>query len=161
MLIHNSTELKKALLPKIEIAVKQTQEQVYLIINRFIKEWYAEYDPDLYVRTYQLFKSLVKSEIIEIQNGYKAEVYFDLDRLDYYMKMLKGRSKPVKNKNWHPKNKSIEEKVVQNVSEYGYHILKGRREHGTEIWNESLAILNDEAIDLLLKNLKSAGIPIR
>lgn len=160
MLIHNSAELKAILLPKIKGAIKQTQEQAYLIINRFVKEWYAEYSPDLYARTYQLFQSLVKSEIIETPNGYRAEVYFDLDRLDYYMKRLQN-NKIVKNKNWNPKSKSIEEKVLQNVAEYGYHVLKGRRAYGTEVWNKSLAVLDKEAVSMLVANLKATGIPIR
>lgn len=160
MLIRNSNELKTILLPKIKSAVKQTQEEAYTIIHRFVKQWYAEYSPTLYARTYQLFQSLVKSKIIETPNGYKAEVYFDLDKLDYYMKTLQN-GEIVKNKNWNPKSKSIEEKALQNVAEYGYHILKGRKVHGTEIWNESLAILNKEAINILVNNLKSAGIPIK
>lgn len=158
MLIHNSAELKAILLPKIKGAIKQTQEQAYLIINRFVKQWYAEYSPVRYERTRQLYLSLVKSEIIELPNGYRAEVYFDLDRLDYYYKRFKGQQGR-KNKNWG--SSSIEEKVLENEMITGWHDLKKQEHHGTEIWNESQVVLDNMLIDKLVANLKAAGIPIR
>ena len=58
MLIHNKDELNAILLQKTKNAVIKAEETVYNIIHRFVKEYYAEYDPVMYVRTYQFYQSL-------------------------------------------------------------------------------------------------------
>ena len=150
MTFKNEAELKKFLLPKCKNALVKSQEQVYQVIDRFIKEFYAEYIPDVskggYERTYQLYRSLVKSDIIPTSNGYETEVYFDLSSLDY----VTG-SKP------------SGEQVMQ-AAEWGRHGAMGLAVadyKGTSIWHEPLEILNSEAISILKKMLISEGIPIR
>ena len=150
MVFKNDAELEKFLLQKCKNALTKSQEQVYQIINRFVKEFYAEYVPDVsnggYERTYQLFRSLVKSDIIKTANGYKAEVYFDLSSLDY----VTG-SRP------------SGEQVMQ-AAEWGRHGAMGLAVadfKGTSIWHEPLAILDAQAINILKKMLISEGIPIR
>lgn len=93
MLIHNKDELNAILLQKTRNALIKMQGRVYNIINRFVKEYYTEYNPIMYKRHYQFYCSLVKSEIVPVGNGqlgWKASVYFDANRLDYYMKSFKG-----------------------------------------------------------------------
>lgn len=146
MTFKNEAELKKFLLPKCKNALIKSQEQVYQIINRFVKEFYVEFSPEVYERTYQLYKSLVKSDIIPIGNGYKAEVYFDLSELDY---MTGAR----------PSGEQ-----VMGAAEWGRHGAMGLAVadfKGTSIWHEPLEILNTEAINILVKMLKSEGIPIK
>ena len=150
MTFKNESELKKFLLSKCKNALIKSQEQVYQVIDRFVKEFYAEYPPEgkeiVYRRTYQLFQSLVKSDIIPTGNGYKAEVYFDLSSLDY----VTG-SKP------------SGEQVMQ-AAEWGRHGAMGLAVadfKGTSIWHEPLQILNTEAINILKKMLISEGVPIR
>ena len=82
MVFKNEKQLKDFLLKKSKAALIKSQEQVYQIIDRFVKEFYADYSPELYERTYQLYRSLVKSEIVPTGSGYEAHVYFDLDSLD-------------------------------------------------------------------------------
>ena len=146
MILKSESELKRFLLAKCRNALEKAQEQVYQIIDRFVKEFYAEFTPEMYERTYQLFRSLVKSDIIPTGNGYKAEVYFDLSSLNY----VTG-SKP-----------SGEQ--VMGAAEWGRHGAMGLAVadfKGTSIWHEPLEILNAEAINILKKMLISEGIPIK
>ena len=146
MIIKNETQLKQILLAKCKNALIKTQEQVYQIINRFVKEFYAEYSPEMYERTYQLYRSLVKSEIIPTGNGYEAYVYFDLSSIDY----VTGR------------NPSGEQ--VMQAADYGRNGAMGLAVadfKGTSIWYESLNVLNAEAINTLKRMLISEGIPIK
>ena len=138
--------IERDIMKKCKAALIKSQEQVYQIINRFVKEFYAEFTPEMYERTYQLYSSLVKSDIVPDGNGYKAEVYFELSKLDY----VTG-SKP-----------SGEQ--VMGAAEWGRHGAMGLAVadfKGTSIWHEPLEILDAKAIDILKKMLISEGIPIR
>ena len=146
MVFKNEAELRNYVLPKMKNAIVKAQAQVYQIVDRFVKEFYAEYPPEVYERTYQLYRSLVKSNIIPTKNGYEAEVYFDLSSIDY----VTG-SRP-----------SGEQ--VMGAAEWGRHGAMGLAVadfKGTSIWHEPLDILNAEAINILKKMLISEGIPIK
>lgn len=146
MVFKNETQLKTFLMAKCKNAMIKSQEQVYQIINRFVKEFYAEFSPEMYERTYQLYRSLVKSDIKPTSNGYEAEVYFDLSSL-YYV----TGSQP-----------SGEQ--VMGAAEWGRHgamDLAVADFKGTSIWHEPLEILNAEAINILKKMLITEGIPIK
>lgn len=146
MVFKNEKQLRDFLLKKCSNALLKSQEQVYQIIDRFVKEFYAEFSPEMYERTYQLYRSLVKSEIVSTGSGYEAQVYFDLSSLDY----VTG-SKP-----------SGEQ--VMGAAEWGRHGAMGLAVadfKGTSVWQEPLAILNAEAINILKKMLISEGIPIK
>lgn len=146
MVFKNETELKKFLLQKCKNALIKSQEQVYQVINRFVKEFYAEFTPEMYERTYQLYRSLVKSDIIPTANGYETEVYFDLSSL-YYV----TGSKP------------SGEQVMQ-AAEWGRHGAMGLAVadfKGTSVWREPLSILDAQAIEILKRMLISEGIPIK
>lgn len=146
MVFKNEEQLKNFLLQKCKNALIKSQEQVYQIINRFVKEFYAEYNPEMYERTYQLFSSLVKSDIIQTGSGYEAQVYFDLSSLDYVTGARPSGEQ------------------VMGAAEWGRHGAMGLAVadfKGTSIWHEPLEILNAQAINILKKMLISEGIPIR
>lgn len=146
MVFKNEEQLKNFLLQKCKNALIKSQEQVYQIINRFVKEFYAEYNPEMYERTYQLFSSLVKSDIIQTGSGYEAQVYFDLSSLDYVTGARPSGEQ------------------VMGAAEWGRHGAMGLAVadfKGTSIWHEQLEILNAQAINILKKMLISEGIPIR
>lgn len=149
MTFETTESLKNYILSKINIAIQETQERVYEIIHKFVKQYYAEYSPSIYERTYQLFNSLVKSEIKESGNGYIAEIYFDIGLLDYHMKRIHGIE--VSNKGW------SEEKTL-SAAAHGSH---GGWVSGTAIWDEPLEKLNAEAYEILKQMLIDAGIPLR
>ena len=141
--------LKNYILSKSKVAIQLAQERVYLVIHRFVKEYYAEFSPEVYERTYQLFRSLVKSDIKSTGNGWTAEVYFDLDALDYHMKRVNGREVP--NKGW-SEMKTLEAAMA------GSH---GGYTDGTPIWDYSIAVLSQEGYHILKKSLIDAGIPVK
>ena len=89
MTFNTMDELENYILEKTRQAMIPIQEQVYTIVDRFLKQYYAEYDPIIYERTYQLYQSLVKTGIKKTANGYEAYVYFDVDKLDYAFKTFK------------------------------------------------------------------------
>ena len=126
---------------KMPNAIKQAQEEVYKVIDRYIKTYYAEYSPEFYDRTYQLFNSLVKTEIIPSGNGFKAQVYFDVDSLDY---------KP----SWSG------EKTMQNAG-YGMHATYPKRIPGTPIWLAPTGELDATAMTILKEAIIAAGIPVK
>lgn len=145
MIFKSTKELESYLLPKCKNALMKSQEQVYQIIDRFVKEFYADYSPELYERTYQLYCSLVKSEIISTGSGYEAHVYFDPDSLDY----VTGA-------------KPSGEQVV-SAAAHGGHGATGLRvvPRAVGIWDDPMQILSTEAINILKKMLISEGIPIK
>ena len=145
MVFKNETQLKAFLLPKCRNALAKAQAQVYQIIDRFVKEYYAEFSPEMYERTYQLYQSLVKSEIVSTGNGFEARVYFDLGSLDYVTGARPSGEQ------------------VMGAAEFGRHGAMGLAVadfKGTSIWHEPKAILDAQAIEILKKMLISEGIPI-
>lgn len=147
MTFKNEAQLKSFLLAKCKNALIKTQEQVYQVIDRFVKEFYADYSPELYERTYQLYRSLVKSDIVQTGSGYRAYVYFDLGSLDYiYGARPSGEQ-------------------VMGAAAEGWHgadglLVKGG-DTGVSIWNDPKEILDANAINILERMLKSEGIPIK
>lgn len=147
MVFKNEAELKTFLLAKCKNALIKSQTQVYQIIDRFVKEFYVDYEPELYERTYQLYRSLVKSDIIPTGNGYEAKVYFDLSGLDYI----------------YGANPSGEQ--VMGAAAVGFHGAEGLLVRGgntgVSIWNDPIRVLDTEVINILERMLKAEGIPVK
>lgn len=144
MLIHNSNELKQALLPKMREAIQKTQMQIYDIIDQVLQDFYNDYTPEYYKRTYQLLRSLVHSDIEELPNGYRATVYFDYTKLKY-------------KKSW---------SGAKEMEFGGVRGLRGYRKTGGVIlapkfWLDPKNEIDGKVISMLLSNLRAAGIPIR
>ena len=154
MKFKSEKELKDFLLKKCRSALIKSQEQVYQIIDRFVKEFYAEYSPEVYQRTYQLYRSLVKSDITPSGNGYKAQVYFDLSSLDYVTgeRPTGEQVMEAAKQGWHG---AVGEIPNGDGREFKYII------GGTSIWNDPKEILDAEAINILKKMLISEGVPIK
>lgn len=146
MVFKNEKQLRDFLLKKCQIALESAQEKVYKIIDLHIQKFYADYDPVMYDRTYQLMHSLVKGDISPTANGYKAEVYFDLGSIGYNT----GRQ---------PSGEQ-----VMGAAAYGGHGATGLKVvygGGADIWYTPLEILDAKAIEILVQELRAAGIPIR
>lgn len=139
-------ELKAFILSKCQNALVKAQEKVYKIIDLYVQRFYADYDPVSYHRTYQLMKSLVKSEVYQSGNGYKARIYFDLGSIEY----LTGA-------------RPSGEQVMSQAA-YGGHGASGLKVvygSGEDMWNTPLGILDAEAINILRDMLIAEGIPIK
>lgn len=145
MTFHSIEELKQYILSRSQNALQKATEQVYQIINRFVKEFYAEYSPSMYDRTYQLYQSLVKTDVEVSENGCTAYVYFDFSSLVYMTGSQPSGSQ------------------VMNAAAYGGHGAEGLHviAGGTGIWSEPMQILSTEAIEILKRMLIAEGIPIK
>ena len=145
MTFHSIEELKQYILSHSQNALQKATEQVYQIINRFVKEFYAEYSPSMYDRTYQLYQSLVKTDVEVSGNGCTAYVYFDFSSLVYMTGSRPSGSQ------------------VMNAAAYGGHGAEGLHviAGGTGIWSEPMRILSTEAIEILKRMLIAEGIPIK
>lgn len=147
-------EIKAYILKKSRRAVEVAAERVYQIIEDFIIQYYNDFTPKEYIRTYNLLRSLVKTSVVPDGVGFKAEVYFDASALNYQ----KGQ---------------IE---LQNTSEhgrYGYatwganqvlstalHGSHGGYTRTAPIYGQSMNRLNAEAIEILKNQLIAAGVPV-
>lgn len=154
MVFKNEAQLKSFLLAKCRAALERAQEQVYRIVDRFMQEYYADYSPELYERTYQLYRSLVKSDIVPFANGFEAKVYFDLSSISY----VTGA------------NPSPEQ--VWDAASTGHHGAVGvsngvalkfvAGNTGVVLWNEQYQVeVQAEAITILKNMLIAEGIPIK
>lgn len=139
MVFNNKTELETYIKDKLQNSILQAQKYVYELIDKFVKQYYSEFDPAVYHRTYQLYRSLVKSEIKSTANGYEADIYFDLGRLKYGV-----------GHNW------SEEQVLSSAA-HGSH---GGWTNGTAIYDDPRDILNAEAISVFKNFMKQNGIPV-
>jgi hypothetical protein len=157
----SSSQIKDYILKQSEIAVRASQEKIYQIIERVLKQFYDEFDPVMYKRTNQLMRSLVKSDVKQIGNQIVAEVYFDLNKLDYSMKYLFGdfRKNTYHREDWTKENDAwvLENAMVGTYTHGGYPNATGN----TRIWIESMSEISKKIYDILKTELESAGIPIK
>lgn len=165
----NSVEaLKNYILTHSQVAVDIAKEKIALIINHFLTEYYKEFEPEVYVRTYQLLNSLVKTDVKLVGNEWVAEVYFDLDALDYSTRIVphgqpwSGYAKPENTyhrEDWEDKNtKWVLETAMTGGNTGNPH---GGYASGTAIWTESMRVLSKEGIKILKQELIKAGIPVK
>ena len=153
MTFKNEAQLKTFVLNKCKTAVIMAQERVYKIIERFMQEYYSDYSPELYERTYQLYRSLVKSEVISSANGFEAKVYFDLSSINY----VTGAS-PSAEQVWQAASTGHHGAVgVSN----GVALKFVAGNSGVILWNEQYQMqVQADAIEILKNMLIAEGIPI-
>ena len=143
MVFNSKKDLEKYLLSKMEDAVFESQAIVYDVLEAFINNFYDEFEPKVYNRTFQLYKSLVKSKIEKVGNGYKAVVYFDASRLNHVESELSDE-------------RILEIAVIGKYPHGGY-----RKAGGNGILNNAMPIISQEAYHWLKQALKDKGIPIK
>lgn len=161
MKFSSTNELKNYILTHSQVAVEKAREKVALVINHFLSEFYKEFDPDVYERTEQLLNSLIKTDVVSTANGWVAKVYFDLNELDYSWKLVNGQR--VEKKNWsHIGDTNSDEQVLETamIGDYPHGGYKGASGN-TQIWIESMKILNKNGIKMLKEELIRAGIPVK
>lgn len=140
MVFKNEAELRNYVLPKIKNAVVATEQKVHRIIDKCLNQFYDEWQPKEYIRTSQLLHSLVRTGIKSTGSGFEAEVYFDVGLLNYTTGTWDGET--------------VLGVAMEGMFPHGGYMA------GTAIWYESKAMLGD-IFDMLLKELKAQGIPIR
>ena len=102
---------------------------------------------------------MVKSDIKPTANGWAAEVYFDLNALDYSIKTLQGIGtweNTYHRAAWGKDNDAwvLETAMTGSAPHGGY-------ASGHAVWTESLKVLNREKREMLKRALLDAGIPVK
>lgn len=143
MMFKSEAQLKKYILTKCKTALIQTEQKVYMILEEHVRRFYGEYSPTMYKRTLQFYKGLVASEVVSTGNGYKAEVYFDMSRMN------------------HPRDDWSEEEIFENVMTGTFPHGGWQPAGGTGIWTTAEPVIKAEAIQDLKRALIANGIPIR
>jgi len=80
----NMAELEKMLLEQCRQACEFAANEVYESINYFLNQYYSEWSPSSYQRSYDLLHSAFKTTIKKVGNGYQAVVGIDYESLDNY-----------------------------------------------------------------------------
>lgn len=137
-IFNSEAELRNYILDRSRDAIVIAQEQVYQLIGRFLNQYYNEFSPSMYERTYQLLCSLVKSEVRSTGNGWEAEVYFDASALNYTTGTWSG------------------EEVLESAA-HGSH---GGYVSGTAVFDDPVEQLSSDYIEILKRSLIQAGIPV-
>ena len=164
-IVFNSVDaLKNHILSCSKVATERAAEKVYYVIDKFLSQFYQEFAPEVYKRTYQLFMSLVKTDVKRTKNGWEATVYFDISKLNYSTRIVPD-GKPWSSNNtfhresWTDENtKWVFENAMTGIYTHGGY--EGASEN-TAIWEESIAWLTKEKLEIFRQALVSAGIPIR
>lgn len=142
MVFKNEKELERFLMRKSRLALIKAQEKVYNIIKNFLYQFYGEYHPQEYKRTFQLLESLVQTRIVSDGKGYKAEIYFDVNGLNYETGTWSG------------------EQVFDVAMNYEFPHGAYIKADGKPIWKNAKPELDAKAINILVDMLKAEGIPI-
>lgn len=138
-----ATQIKKDIESKAKVAVFNTREKIYSVIEKNLRVYYGEYRPEEYIRTQQLLNSLVRQS-----SGLHAEVYFDAGALNYKTGLIETQS-GYGYATWGAGE-------VLDTSMHGSH---GGYVDGTAIWDNSMSELGD-IIALIVKELRAAGLPV-
>lgn len=138
-----ATQIKKDIESKAKVAVFNTCEKIYSVIEKNLRVYYGEFSPEEYIRTKQLLNSLVRQS-----SGLHAEVYFDAGALNYQTGVIETQH-GTGYATWGAAE-------VLDTSMHGSH---GGYVGGTAIWDNSMSELGD-IIALIVKELRAAGLPV-
>lgn len=158
----NEKQLEKFLLSKCKAAIIGTEQRVHNIIDKCLRQFYAQFEPEEYIRTEQLLHSLVKTNVKKVGNGYEAEVYFDGDKLNYQNGQIKIKSTESTGRMGYAVwDKDTILDVVMTGSYSG--LPHGGYANGTAIWTKSEAIMASlgGVYEMIEQELKVIGVPVR
>lgn len=150
----SQAEIEAYMLKHSKFAIRAAQEKVYKIIETFLKQYYSDYTPKEYIRTYNLLRSLVKSDVRQVGNGWEAEVYFDASALNYEQGAM-----PLQHTDEHGRYGWATWGADQVLST-ALHGSHGGYTRTAPIYGQSMNVLNAQAINILKENLIKAGIPV-
>lgn len=172
MVFKREEELERFLLQKCKEAITQTEQKVFDVIDKCLRRFYAEFEPEFYIRTQQLLHSLVRSRVVSDGKGFKAEVYFDVGLLNYEkgsVLLKKTMTIPILTKNGDIRYiqtnygyANWDENTVLNVAMTSG-LPHGGYASGTAVWEDAMRALASlgGVFEMLLKELKAQGIPIK
>lgn len=154
--IKNQEQLRKVLQSYVASALEKTQEEIYDVIQKSINEYYREYTPSFYQRTYKFLNSLVKPKVEIKGNSIECEVKIDEEYLRYHY--------PGSNfANDYPATGqdvvSWANRDVPGAGNHGYTVDEGR---DIGFWDEGIQTLGGEIgiIRMLVYNLEKRGLKV-
>lgn len=145
MAFYTTNQLIRSVKSGMKKAIIKEQEKVFKVLDEFIDKFYSSYTPEMYERTFQLYRSLVKSDVQSSGNGFIAYVYFDLSSLSYSTGAKPNGSQ------------------VVSAAAHGGHgaevllVVEG----SVGIWDDPLAVISPKIYNSLKQSLIDNGIPIR
>lgn len=144
--IKSINDLSKILEPRIKKALEMTQDEIWEIIQSHIDEYYKEYTPKKYIRSFKFqTESLIKTKIHNDRNKLYCTVEIDPDYLDYS----------------YPGNRVTGADVV---------MMAANKSHGgvydddfSRFWDDAMAEIGlaPGILYIMKKNLKECGVPVR
>lgn len=142
VIIKNPSDLTMVFKKRVTLALNATQDIIYKALQEKLSEYYHEITPMVYDRTYKLFNSIIKTEIIATGDGFSCSVEVDPSYLDY---TYKGGATGLEVWNW------------ANAKSHG-----GTVEGNIEVWNNTMDSLGGEngIINLMKQNLQKYGVPV-
>lgn len=150
MVFKSIEEFESYVLAKCGNAVASAEQKVHSVIDSFLSTYYGEFAPDEYIRTNQLMHSLVRTGVKSTGNGFEAEVYFDVGKLNYKQGLVPLQSGRMGYATW-------DGGKVLDTAMHGSH---GGYVGGTPIWDASMTQLGN-ILELLKQELIKQGIPIK
>lgn len=137
-------QIKRDLAKKVVKAMEAVKIQVRDIIYTVCMEYYNEYNPKMYQRTFQIAEAIYNMADAAIKArmvGAGFEIYIDASMFN------------------HPKDEWSEEQILNSVMSQGIH---GKaKTDGTAVWTESMAVIDPQIKEIVKQKLIAAGIPIQ
>lgn len=77
-------ELEKFMMQQCKNLCEMMANEVYETLNYFLNQYYTEWTPSSYQRSYDFLHSAFKTEVKQVGNGYQSVVGIDYESLDDY-----------------------------------------------------------------------------
>lgn len=145
-------ELESYVIQRMQPAVRAVQERVHQIIQKYLEQFYGEYEPFLAIRTWQVFDSLVKTNVVRSGKGWEGEVYFDLGALNHPHSYVGKDGKTLVTSDW------SEAEILASVMTGATH---GGATGGVPVWTTAMGEINPQWVSWFKQELIAAGIPIQ
>lgn len=158
MIIKNDAQLRKVLMDKCATAVANAERKVFKEVSNNLDEFYFEYKPEEYIRTYALLNSLKHTGVKRTGNQHvssaKAEVYFDTP---HYQQGLMPLQHTPEHGMYGWSSMTGEEVLDMALTSKSPH---GGLIAGSPVWNKSMRKLGGKKgiKNLIKKELKEQGL---
>lgn len=150
MAITSISQLKLLLQSRIKKALDITCDEIYYVFRKHLEEYYDEYDPNYYQRTYSFLNSLIKTEVVQKGNSLSCQIKIDEDYLKYQYEGNFGWSENVP-------------ATGRDVATWANEGLHGGTIQGkSKWWDDAMNELGGKQgiLNIMKKNLKAVGIPL-
>lgn len=145
--VKNMKQLEEMLNARMKKALKDTQKYIYDILKQTVVDFYHDYTPEQYERTYEFIKSVIKTDIKMVGNSAQCTVEVKREYLDYRYPSDKWYGDPV---------------TGYMVADWAARGLHGGWKHGKqgkEFWMDNYDLF-DKFLNEFKTNLELHGLTI-